>query len=152
MSTGIVVVIVVAVMVVAVLVIGMMAVIRRRRLQQPSGPEYDWVVGERDSKLKAEGELAQCERRVRDLDLKPLTDSARASCPDQWARIQERFIDAPADAVSGSQLLVAGVMTECGYPTEHQDQVLAGLSVGHPRRPRGCTARIGGGRTRADCR
>jgi hypothetical protein len=73
-------------------------------------------------------------------------------CPDQWARIQERFIDAPADAVSVSQLLVAGVMTECGYPTEHQDQVLAGLSVGHPRRPRGCTARIGGGRTRADCR
>ncbi|HEY4853337.1 MAG TPA: hypothetical protein VII22_21315 [Streptosporangiaceae bacterium] len=131
MSTGIIVVIVVAVIVVAALVIGVMAVMRRRRLQQRFGPEYDRVVGERDSKLKAEGELAERERRVRDLDIQPLTDSARASYSDQWAHIQERFVDAPADAVSGSQLLVASVMTERGYPTEHQDQVLSDLSVGH---------------------
>jgi hypothetical protein len=131
MSTGIIVVIVVAVIVVAALAIGVRAVMRRRRLQQRFGPEYDRVVGERDSKLKAEGELAGRERRVRDLDLQPLTDSARASYSDQWARIQERFVDSPADAVSGSQLLVASVMTKRGYPTDHQDQVLADLSVEH---------------------
>jgi hypothetical protein len=49
----------------------------------------------------------------------------------QWAAFQERFVDAPADAVAGSQLLVAAVMTDRGYPTEHQDQVLADLSVEH---------------------
>jgi Tfp pilus assembly protein PilX len=131
MSTGIIVVIVVAVIVVAALVTGVLAVMRRRRLQQRFGPEYDRVVGERDSKLKAESELTERERRVRDLDIQPLTDSARASYSDQWARIQERFVDAPADAVTGSQLLVAAVMTDRGYPTEHQDQVLADLSVEH---------------------
>jgi hypothetical protein len=131
MSTGIIVAIVVAVIVVAALVIGVLAVMRRRRLQHRFGPEYGRVVGERDSKLKAESELAERERRVRDLDIQPLTDPARASYSAQWAALQERFVDAPADAVTGCQLLVAAVMTDRGYPTEHQDQVLADLSVEH---------------------
>jgi Tfp pilus assembly protein PilX len=131
MSTGIIVVIVVAVIVVAALVTGGMAIMRRRRLQQRFGPEYDRVSGERDSKLKADSELAERERRVRDLDIQPLTDEARASYAAQWADIQERFVDAPADAVTGSQLLVTAVMTDRGYPVEHQDQVLADLSVEH---------------------
>jgi hypothetical protein len=131
MSTGIIVAIIMAVIVVAALVIGVMAVMRRRRLQQRFGPEYDRVAGERDSKFKADSELAERERRVRDLDIQPLTDMARASYAAQWADIQERFVDAPADAVAGSQLLVATVMTDRGYPAEHQDQVLADLSVEH---------------------
>ena len=129
MSTGIIVVIVVAVIVVAALVTGGMAIMRRRRLQQRFGPEYDRVAGERDSKLKADSELAERERRVRDLDIQPLTDAARASYAAQWADLQERFVDAPADAVTGSQLLVTAVMTDRGYPVENHDQVLADLSV-----------------------
>ena len=129
MSTGIIVVIVVAVIVVAALVAGGMAIMRRRRLQQRFGPEYERVAGERDSKLKADSELAERERRVRDLDIQPLTDAARASYVAQWADIQERFVDAPADAVTGSQLLVTAVMTDRGYPVENHDQVLADLSV-----------------------
>ena len=131
MSTGTIAVIVVAVIVVAALAIVLMVAMRRRRLQQRFGPEYDRVVGERDSKLKAESELTQRERRVRDLDIQPLTELARANYADQWAGIQERFVDAPADAVAGSQLLVVAVMTERGYPAGHPDQVLADLSVEH---------------------
>ena len=124
-------VIVVAVIVVAALVIVSMVAVRRRRLQQRFGPEYDRVVGESDSKLKAESELMERERRVRGLDIQPLTEVARASYADQWAGVQERFVDAPADTVAGSQLLVAAVMTARGYPTEQRDQVLADLSVEH---------------------
>ena len=131
MSTGIIVGIVVAVIVIGALVFGVMAIMRRRRLQQRFGPEYGRLVGERDSKRIAEAELAERERRVQDLDIQPLTDSARAGYADQWATIQEQFVDAPADAVSGAQLLVAAVMTERGYPAEHDDQVLADLSVEH---------------------
>ena len=131
MSTGIIVVVIVAVIVVAALVTGGMAIMRRRRLQQRFGPEYDRVAGAHDSNLKADSELAERERRVRDLDIQPLTDVARASYAAQWADVQERFVDAPADAVTGSQLLVTAVMTDRGYPTEHQDQVLADLSVEH---------------------
>ena len=110
-----------------------MAVSRRRRLRQRFGPEYDRLVGERDSRRTAEAELTGRERRVRDLDIQPLTGPARAGYAGQWASIQEQFVDAPADAVSGAQLLVAAVMTERGYPAEHDDQVLADLSVGHSR-------------------
>jgi hypothetical protein len=131
MSTLTIVVIVVVVVVAAALVTGVLAYLRRRRLQQHFGPEYDRLAGERDSKLKADAELTQRERRVRELDIRPLTDVARAGYADQWAGIQERFVDAPADAVAGSQLLVVAVMTERGYPAEEPDQVLADLSVAH---------------------
>src|ERR1700719_4262018 len=122
MSTGIVITIVVAVIVVAALVIGGMAVMRRRRLQQRFGPEYDRLVGESDSKRKAEAELTARERRVQSLDIQPLTDSARTSYADQWAGIQEQFVDTPADAVAASHVLVVAVMSERGYPAEHDDQ------------------------------
>jgi hypothetical protein len=131
MSTVTIVAIVVAVIVIAVLVIGGMAVMRRRRLQQRFGPEYDRLVGERDSKLKAEAELTERERRVQGLDIRALTDAARENYTERWARIQEQFVDAPEDAVSASQVLVVAVMSERGYPAEHHDQVLADLSVEH---------------------
>src|SRR5271165_2397424 len=94
-STVTIAVIVAAVIVVAVLVTGVRAVRRRRRLQNRFGPEYDRLAGERDSKRKAESELAGRERRVHSLDIQPLADSARAAYAMQWAAIQEQFVDAP---------------------------------------------------------
>ena len=131
MSTGTILVIVVAIIVIAAVVIGLMAAARRRRLQQRFGPEYDRLVGEHDSKLKAESELAERQRRVRALDIRPLTPSARAAYADRWGAIQERFVDVPVEAVRESQVLVVAVMSERGYPAEHGDQVLADLSVEH---------------------
>ena len=133
MPIGIIVGIVVAVIVVGAVVLGVMTVLRRHRLQQRFGPEYDRLVGERDSRREAEAELTKRERRVQGLDIQPLTDMARTSYAGRWTSIQEQFVDAPADAVSGAQFLVADVMTERGYPAEQhdQDQVLADLSVEH---------------------
>jgi hypothetical protein len=133
MSTGIIAVIVVAVIVVGIFVFGVLGVFRRRRLQQRFGPEYNRLVGERDSRRKAEAELTERERRVQGLDIQPLTNVARASYAGQWISIQEQFVDEPANAVSGAQFLVADVMTERGYPAGQldQDQVLADLSVEH---------------------
>jgi hypothetical protein len=129
MSTVTITVIVAAVLVVAVLAIGVTAVRRRRRLQRRFGPEYDRLAGEHDSKLKAESELKGRERRVDDLDIQPLTETARAGYALQWAGIQEQFVDTPEDAVASAQLLVVAVMTERGYPAEDPDQILADLSV-----------------------
>jgi len=131
MSTVTIVTVVVVIVVVGLLVVGMRTVIRRRRLQQRFGPEYDRLVGESSSKRKAETVLAGRERRVRDLDIRPLTDPARESYAGRWAAIQEQFVDTPADAVAASQVLVVAVMSERGYPAEHHDQVLADLSVEH---------------------
>jgi hypothetical protein len=131
MSTVTIAIVVAAVVVVAIVAIGATAVRRRRRLRQRFGPEYDRLVGERDSKRKAESELTGRERRVDGLNIHPLTESAQAGYALQWAGIQEQFVDTPEDAVASSQLLVVAVMTELGYPAEDPDQVLADLSVEH---------------------
>jgi hypothetical protein len=54
--------------VIAWIVLGLIA---GRRLQQRFGPEYGRVVGEQDSKRKAEAELTERKLRVRDLDIQP---------------------------------------------------------------------------------
>lgn len=131
MSTTAIVVIIVAVIVVAALVAGLMMAQRRRRLQRRFGPEYDRLVQQRDSRLRAEAELTHRERRVRRLDIRPLTDEERARCSLEWAGLQEEFVDRPAEAVSASQVLVTAVMKKRGYPTGDRDQVLADLSVDH---------------------
>ena len=132
MSTGIIVVIVVVIVVIA-LAIGVAATVRRRRLQQQFGPEYDRLAREHDSKRKAEAELAQRQRRVRKLDIRPLSAEAQEQYTARWVSLQERFVDDPEDAVAQSQTLVAEVMRERGYPTEHRDQVAADLSVEHAK-------------------
>jgi hypothetical protein len=132
MSTGaLVVIIIVVVIVVAAVVIAAMAAARRRRLQQRFGPEYDRVVGERGSQLKAESELAGRERRIRSLEIRPLSDTARANYASSWRTIQEQFVDQPENSVVKAQALVTTVMKDRGYPVEGHDQMLADLSVEH---------------------
>jgi hypothetical protein len=123
-------VIVVVVIVVVVLVVGLLAA-RRRRLRQHFGPEYDRLVGERGGRRAAEAELARRERRVHGLDIRPLADDAQAEYSGQWVAVQERFVDAPADAVAAAQALVTALMRDRGYPTEDHDQIVADLSVRH---------------------
>lgn len=131
MSAAAVVVIIVAVIVVAALLAVLMMAQRRRRLRRRFGPEYDRLVGQRGSRLRAEAELTRRGRRVRRLDICPLTDEARERYSVQWAGLQEEFVDRPADTVSASRVLVTAVMKERGYPTDDRDQVLADLSVDH---------------------
>jgi hypothetical protein len=130
MSPGVIAAIIVAVALV-VLVIGAMPAVRRRKLQQRFGPEYDRVVGETHSHRKAGAELAERERRVRGLDIHPLDETARAKYAGEWAAIQEQFVDQPEQAAAQAGLLVTSVMKDRGYPTEAYDQILADLSVEH---------------------
>jgi hypothetical protein len=131
MSTGTIVAIIVVILVVAACVVAVITQTRRRRLRERFGPEYDRVLDETDSRRKAEAELTHRERRVRSLDIRPLDPASRAKHAAQWTRIQERFVDMPQEAVADAQLLVVTVMTDRGYPTEQEDQVLADLSVEH---------------------
>jgi hypothetical protein len=132
MSTGaLVVIIILVVIVVAAVVAVAMAAARRRRLQQRFGPEYDRAVGEHGSQLKAESELAGRERRIRSLEIRPLSDTARANYASSWRTIQEQFVDQPENSVVKAQALVTTVMKDRGYPIEGHDQMLADLSVEH---------------------
>ncbi len=131
MSTGAIVAIIVVILIIAALLIAFATSTRRRRLRNRFGPEYDRAVSEHDNRRDAEAELAQRERRVRELDIRPLTPQARAQYSSEWTAVQEQFVDAPQAAVTGAQTLVSAVLQDRGYPTDAFDQEVADLSVEH---------------------
>jgi hypothetical protein len=131
MSTGIIVAVIIIVVIAVAAVAAGITSTRRRRLRERFGPEYDRVLEQTVSRRKAEAVLTERERRVKGLDIRPLDPATHAKRAGQWGDIQERFVDAPANAVAEAQLLVVTVMNERGYPTEHEGQVLADLSVRH---------------------
>ena len=131
MSGGILAVIVIVIIVVIAALVAMAVSARRRKLQQQFGPEYDRVVTEQSSRLRAEAELTDRQRRVRKLDIKPLSEQARRAYAANWMTIQEQFVDSPQTAVREAYDLVTTVMTERGYPTGDDEQVMADLSVEH---------------------
>ncbi len=131
MSAGAIAGIVLLVIIVGGAAIGVSVMSRRRRLRERFGPEYDRVLSEHGSTREAEAELTERERRVRQLDIRPLSPTMRARYSSEWAGVQEQFVDAPQAAVRGARALVVAVMNDRGYPTEVYDQMLADLSVGH---------------------
>jgi len=129
---------IVLIVVVAVAVLG--AVIwlvtqemQRKRLQQRFGPEYERVVNESDNPRAAQRELAERERRHKELDIRPLSASARERYAREWAQVQEKFVDQPAEAVSEADRLLVALMGERGYPTEGYEQQVTDLSVRHAK-------------------
>ncbi|MEV4013944.1 hypothetical protein AB0J35_25940 [Nonomuraea angiospora] len=106
---------------------------RRQGLRRRFGPEYEHALNEQDSRGEAEQELRAREKRVATLDITPLTPASQQTYAQQWAKLQERFVDAPGPAVTEADELVTTVMAERGYPTEDFEQQLADLSVVHGR-------------------
>jgi hypothetical protein len=133
MSSAEIVVIVVVIIVLLAIGFAVWQAGRRRALRQRFGPEYDRVVSEQDSRSAAERELRERERRHAELDLKPLSEEARASYAASWEEIQAQFVDAPNDAVSAADHLVTRLIGERGYPTDNDEEKLATLSVEHAR-------------------
>ncbi len=131
MSSGTTAVVIVVILAVIALLGAATMSARRRRLQQQFGPEYDRAVSEQNSKIKAESELVERQRRVRKLDIRPLPEHARLRYADRWIAIQEEFVDAPQMAVQDAYVLVTTVMRERGYPVDDDQQVMADLSVEH---------------------
>jgi hypothetical protein len=131
MSSATTAVIIVVAIVAVALIIAFTMTARRRRLQQQFGPEYDRAVSEQDSRLRAEAELTERQRRVRKLNIRPLSEAARARYLVQWQGIQEQFVDEPEAAVTEAYTLVTTVMRERGYPATDDQQAMADLSVDH---------------------
>jgi hypothetical protein len=133
MSAGATVAIIVVIVIILAVALFVATTARRRRLKERFGPEYERLVADQQSQRKAEAELASRERRVRRLDIRPLTAAARTEYIAQWTSIQERFVDQPPSAVSHAQQLVTTVLRDRGYLTEGFEQILADLSVEHAR-------------------
>jgi Tfp pilus assembly protein PilX len=133
MSTGAVIGIVIAVIVVVAVVVVASAEMRRARLRRQFGPEYDRLVDKLGSRRKADAELAERERRVRALNIRELSPEQQASYSGDWAAIQERFVDAPAESVGAAHTLIWNVMRDRGYPADDRTASMDALSVHHSR-------------------
>jgi hypothetical protein len=133
MSTGAVVGIIIALIVVAVIAGFAAMEMRRAQMRRQFGPEYDRLARELDSRKKAEAELIARKRRADGLGIHPLAAEQQASYAGQWTAIQERFVDAPAEAVSAADALIWDVMRDRGYPADDRKASMEALSVYHAR-------------------
>ena len=130
MSTGAIIGIIIAVIVVVAVVVVALAAMRRARLRRQFGPEYDRLTERLGSRTKADAELAARERRVKALKIRELSPEQQASYSGDWAAIQERFVDAPAEAVGAAHTLIWNVMRDRGYPEDRTTSMDA-LAVHH---------------------
>jgi hypothetical protein len=132
MSTGAVIgIIIVAVVVVAIVAVASMQ-LRRTRMRRQFGPEYDRLAKEIGPR-KADAELTSRQRRVEALGIHPLPADQQANYSGDWAAVQERFVDAPAEAVGAADTLIWNVMRDRGYPANDRKTSIEALSVYHAR-------------------
>jgi hypothetical protein len=130
-STAVIVLVVIIVVLLAVGLILAQRASRRRRLRERFGPEYDRMMADRENPREVEQELADREKRHKELPIRALPADARDRYAREWLAVQERFVDAPAESVGEAHRLVTSLMNDRGYPTENFDQQLADLSVEH---------------------
>jgi hypothetical protein len=104
---------------------------RSQALRDRFGPEYDRAVAQQDSRVAAERDLRERERRHAGLELKPLAPESRERYAREWEQVQAQFLDDPAAAVVAGDELVTRLVAERGYPTENFDEQLSYLSVEH---------------------
>ncbi len=105
---------------------------RTKQLQSKFGPEYRRVARAEGDAAQGEQVLLERQKRVKKLDIKPLTESQRNEFADAWEHAQAEFVDDPTAAVTHADVLVQEVMNVRGYPVSDFDQRVADVSVDHP--------------------
>jgi hypothetical protein len=106
---------------------------RTKGLRERFGPEYDRVAADAPTRREAEGELQERERRRDELELRPLSPTARERYVQRWRDVQAAFVDDPNLALHEADDLVTAVMRERGYPMDDFEQRAADISVDHPQ-------------------
>jgi hypothetical protein len=131
-TTQIIVVAVVAVVAIALIAYLVARQQRTRSLRTRFGPEYERTVDQFGSQARAESVLAEREKRVQRLAIRPLGAEARSRYSGEWKTLQTRFVDDPAASIGAADGLVGQVMTDRGYPVGDFEQRAADISVDHP--------------------
>jgi len=134
-ATTIVIIAFFATAIIVAIAIGIWLVTKNRRtkeLRSKFGPEYNRMARSEGDAARAEHLLQERQKRVKKLDITPLTDRQRHDFADKWEHAQARFVDDPAAAVADADILVKEVMNIRGYPVADFEQRVADVSVDHP--------------------
>lgn len=131
---SIVLVIIVVALVLILAVAGVFAARRARseKLRRHFGPEYERTVGETGDRRAAEAQLADRERRHRELDIRTLRPEERDGFGREWTSVQTEFVDDPPGALRRADALVVEIMRVRGYPVDDFDRRAEDISVAHP--------------------
>ncbi len=105
---------------------------RSEHLRTRFGAEYDRQVEEKGSRAKAEADLAEREKRVGKLTIRPLSPADQDRFLDRWTKVQATFVDDPERSIDYADALLAEVMSARGYPVSDFDQRAGDISVDHP--------------------
>lgn len=113
-----------------------------RLLKRRFGPEYDRTLerygGDRESADRDLSERVERYGRLRPLPLEP---AVREHYVAQWTMLQERFVEAPGQAVADADEFLARVAATRGFPdSDRREEQLAALSVHHPHHVEGLRA------------
>lgn len=125
-----------AVVVVAAIAVGALLISRRRRsehLQQHFGREYEHALETTGDRSKAEAELAEREKRVEKLNIRPLDGAERDQFGTRWNEVQAKFVEDPPRAVAFADAVLGDVMKARGYPVSDFEQRAGDISVEHPQ-------------------
>jgi len=127
-------IIVVAVLLIAGLILAPIFSRRRRsdNLRTKFGTEYDHTVQVVGDEKKAQTELEERQKRVKNLNILPLSASDRERYLGDWSAVQSKFVDEPGQAVLDADRLIMEVMQLRAYPLSDFDQRAADISVIYP--------------------
>ena len=100
------------------------------RVREKFGPEYERLAGTEGAR-KATTILAEREKRLSRLTIRPLSNAERSRFSEEWREVQERFVDDPSGSILRADALVNEAMRTRGYPVTDFDQAAADLSVDH---------------------
>lgn len=126
--------VIVAIVVVILIAIAIWFTLRKRRtdaLRDKFGDEYDRTVEERGNRTRAEDALEEREKRVKELDIRPLTHEEHDRFSSEWHETKTLFVDSPAEAVLRADRTLANMMSTRGFPMGDFDRRYEDLTVNH---------------------
>ena len=107
---------------------------RRRRsdtLRARYGDEYDRTLSATGGRGAAEANLAEREKRVAALDIRPLTPEEREHFSGEWQEVKSVFVDSPAEAVLHADRMLTRMLQTRGFPMADFDRRYEDLTVDH---------------------
>lgn len=124
---------VLVVIAIALIITAVVIRLRSRNLKQKYGQEYDYTVEKSGDRRSAEAELIEREKRVNDLNIRPLNDTERERYHQEWIEIQASFIDDPIGSTERANREITEVMIARGFPVADFEERSAELSVMYPK-------------------
>ena len=101
------------------------------KLREKFGDEYDRTVEEKGRRSAAEAALEEREKRVAELDIRPLTPQQRDDAIREWREVKAIFVESPVEAVLHADRLLSRIMQARGYPMADFDRRYEDLTVEH---------------------